>query len=625
MAARLFKDKISVKSFSVFLSLVIFYCVFVAAIFTFNVFYQEIYDTPRVFQGAVDYGGIDLNRSRRLTARTLSGEWEFFYNRWIITDGGEGENDGYLSVPGRWTGLTVGGEKLPRSGFASYRLTVKNFPAGEVVTCFADNSVVALRMFVNGKLCSVSGTVSKDGSETSSGNAERVDYCISDGGDITIVIETGYTATGGLTHAPSLSQRMTPSAYWVFIERFVVVMLGLVAGTFFAALIMTLGFMRYDRDFTLPVLIGTLCLHFFFSKDVTKAIGLYGYGAVCIPALITGILTAAVFVVHILKLSDGLNKNFLIAYAAAGGVSAIAYGALYGTVYTVIPAIIFLFVSLFPLYNLAASKKIQPKFKTVYLLIYLLTICILTFEIIDGAGLLAFGMEYIFAGLLALVIFAQSVVAFLRLYNLARKLIRMNELEREVERTKLRTLAAQIKPHFIFNSLTAIQSRYHKDLGEGDVALQNFARHLRSNIDASEGGDLIAFNAEIQNVLNYFDLENLRADGALNLLLDLNERNFSVPSLSLQPFVENAVKYADTQSVKGGHIKISSERIENAVKVEIADNGIGFDVGQPQSGVGIKNSCERFKQLLGAEVEIQSNKGKGTRVTVVIPVKEDNS
>ncbi|MDE5547477.1 MAG: histidine kinase, partial [Clostridia bacterium] len=233
--------------------------------------------------------------------------------------------------------------------------------------------------------------------------------------------------------------------------------------------------------------------------------------------------------------------------------------------------------------------------------------------------------EYIFAGLLALVIIAQSVVAFLRLYNLARKLIRMNELEREVEQTKLRTLVAQIKPHFIFNSLTAIQSRYHTDLEEGDRALQNFSRHLRSNITASDGEDLIAFDAEIQNVLNYFDLENLRADGAFNLLLDLNERDFSVPPLSLQPFVEKAVKYADTQSVKDGYIKITSERSENAVIVEITDNGTGFDIGKPQGGVGIKNSCERLERLLGAKVEIQSKRGKGTRVTVVIPVQEDKS
>ncbi|MDE5547765.1 MAG: hypothetical protein K2J30_02065, partial [Clostridia bacterium] len=384
------------KRLCVFLSFVVFYCVFIGAIFTFNAFYQEIYDTPRVSQGVVDYGEAQLNG--RLTARTLSGEWEFFYNRWIVTDGDDGGNDGYLSVPGRWTGLIVDGKKLPRSGFASYRLTVKNFPSGEVVTCFADNSVVALRMFVNGKLCSVSGTVSKDAKETSSGNAERVDYCISDGGDLTIVIETGYTTVGGLTHAPSLSQRMIPSAYWIFIERFVVVMLGLVAGTFIAALIMTLGFMRYDRDFTLPVLIGALCLHFFFSKDVTKAIGLYGYGAVWIPALITGILTAAVFAVHILKLCGALNKKILIAYAAVGALSVTAFGVLYGTVYTVIPAIIFLLASLFPLYYLTVSNKIQPKLKVVYLLIYLVTIGILTFEMIDGAGLLAFGTEYIFAG-----------------------------------------------------------------------------------------------------------------------------------------------------------------------------------------------------------------------------------
>ncbi|MDE6201668.1 MAG: histidine kinase [Clostridiales bacterium] len=597
------------------------YCIVISVFFICNAFYNEIYDTPRVKHGTADYSNTDWKN--RLTAHSIAGEWEFFYNRWIITDNDGGENDGYISIPGRWTGKTVNGKKLTRFGYASYRMTVKNVTAGQLIACFADNSVVGLRMFINGKLCAVSGVVSKDATQSASGRSTKTDYIVSGGGDITIVIETGYTSNGGLTCAPRLDYTMTSPAYWSFLERFAAVsVFGLAVGAFLMTLVMTLAFRRYDKDITLPVLIGMLCLHFFFSKDVTIGIGLYGYGAVWIPAIITGILTVAVFAVHILKLSGALDKRNILPLTAVLALSVILYGSLYGTGYTVIPALLYLLASLYPLYPLIASTKINNKFKIVYALIYLLTINTLSIEIIDGTGACAFGTEYFFALALTIVILAQCVASFLRLYNFSRKLNRMNELEHEIEQAKLRALTAQIKPHFVFNSLNAIQAQYHKNLNDGDSALQNFASHLRSTIVAGNGENLIPFDKEVQNVLNYFDLENLRADSALTLLLDLNERNFSLPELSLQPFVENAVKYADTQSVKDGCIKLSSERTEGAVIVTVADNGKGFDAAQPRSGVGISNCCERLKRLAGADVKIESQPDKGTRVTVTIPIKE---
>ncbi len=615
------KTRIPTKSLILFIAVVAVYCISIGAIFLFNAFYNEIYSTPHVKRGAADYTDTDWNN--RLTAHSLAGEWEFFYNRWIITDGDDGENDGFISIPERWTGKTVNGKKLSRFGYASYRLTVKNITAGQLITCFTDNSVISMRMFINGKLCAVSGVVSKDEATAASGRSKKLDYIVTDGGDVTIVIETGYTSSGGLTCSPYLDFTMTSSAYWTFLERFAAVcVFGFAVGAFLMTMIMTLAFRRYDKDITLPVLIGMLCLHFFFSKDITVGIGLYGYGAVWIPALITGILTVAVFALHILKLSGSLNKRNLLPLAAVLALSVIAYGVLYGTQYTVIPALIYLLTSLYPLYHLIVSPKINNKFKIVYTLIYLLTISALSIEVIDGAGACSFGTEYFFAVTLTVVIFAQCVASFLRLYNFSRKLTRMNELEHEVEQAKLRALTAQIKPHFVFNSLNAIQAQYHKNLDDGDSALQNFAAHLRSTIVAGNGENLIPFDKEVQNVLNYFDLENLRADGALTLLLDLNERSFSLPELSLQPFVENAVKYADTQSVKDGYIKLASDRTENGMVVTIADNGKGFDTEKPRNGVGIKNCCERLKRLLDADVQIESQPNKGTTVTVIIPIKE---
>ena len=114
------------------------YFVGLAVLYAVNTHFSALTDAPAVKQGTTDYK--DIDRNGRRTAITLSGEWEFFYNRHIITDGDGGAPDGYLSVPSKWTGKIFNGKKAARSGYASYRLTVKNIKAGEVVTCFSDNS-----------------------------------------------------------------------------------------------------------------------------------------------------------------------------------------------------------------------------------------------------------------------------------------------------------------------------------------------------------------------------------------------------------------------------------------------------------------------------------------------------
>lgn len=621
---RLARQNRTIKTVAVFAAAVVFYCCGLAALFAVSEHFPSLIGVPPIEQGIADY--TDVDRDGRLTAITLSGEWEFFYNRHIVTDGDEAPPDGYLSLPSKWTGKSVRENKLPKSGYASYRLTVKNIKKGEAVTCFADNSAVALRIFVNGKLCSKSGTVGKTADTSVSGQAKRLDFCTADGGDVTIVVETGYTRSGGLSHAPCLSGAMTPGPYWIFLERAVTVALGLILGLFLTSVAVSLAFRKYDRDGTAPVLIGMLCLHFLFSKDVTKALGLYGYGAVWLPALLTGALTVVVYALRLLRGCGKVKSPFVVVLGAIQIASGIAYATLYGTALSIAPVLVFLFSSLAVLYPLLNSKLKAP-LKAVYALVYFMTVCILTMEAVDGAGLLAFGTEYIFTLLLLIPIAAQVILTILQLNEKRNKLLRIKVLEAELEATRQKALLLQIKPHFVFNSLTAIRAQYRKDRDAGDAALESFAHYLRASIDAAGDKETIPFCDEVQNILRYFELQNLRADGALTLLLDIDETEFEVPALSLQPFVENAVKYAGTEKLEDGSITLSSARTEKGITVKITDNGLGFDPSSPRSGVGIRNATERLLRVSNAAVEINSEKGLGTEITVLFPApdKGDNT
>lgn len=181
---------------------------------------------------------------------------------------------------------------------------------------------------------------------------------------------------------------------------------------------------------------------------------------------------------------------------------------------------------------------------------------------------------------------------------------------------KLEALQAQIKPHFVFNVLTSIKNLYRLDAESGDNAMDLFSRHLRARVVAANS-DLIPFEKELDNVQIYIELESMRRGKDLNVVFDIEYSDFLIPALSLQPFIENAIKYGRTDEKPDGYIRISSHSVEGGVLLEIIDNGIGFDVGAiPPSSCGIRNSVERFRLLTGLSPQIESTVGEGTSIKI---------
>ncbi len=221
------------------------------------------------------------------------------------------------------------------------------------------------------------------------------------------------------------------------------------------------------------------------------------------------------------------------------------------------------------------------------------------------------------------------VIAFLLIYvafamRTDRAALRASEYKLQYERIKARALREQIKPHFVFNTLAAIQSLYRTSLDEGDRATTLLSQHLRTNIEASDI-DLIPFEKELDNIEVYIDLENMRLSKKINVIFDIDCSDFEVPVLSLQPYIENAIKYSRVNEKEDGYIRITSRRTKEGVLVEVADNGVGFDTRSiPASSCGIRNSSERLSMLVHTTPEIVSEKGVGTTVRIFLKEKEGN-
>lgn len=198
------------------------------------------------------------------------------------------------------------------------------------------------------------------------------------------------------------------------------------------------------------------------------------------------------------------------------------------------------------------------------------------------------------------------------------KAVKSNEYKHQAELFETKALSGQIKPHFIFNSLEAVRALYHKDTASGDAAVNLLSEFLRGSINAFDS-ELIPFETEIDNVFSYTEFENLKRQKKVEVIFNIDFTEFSVPPFSVQPFVENAMKYSGVDEIENGSIIITSYKSGDCAVVEITDNGKGFDLSKvSESSHGIKNASGRFVLTLGTVPEIKSVIGGGTQVKIVI-------
>lgn len=233
----------------------------------------------------------------------------------------------------------------------------------------------------------------------------------------------------------------------------------------------------------------------------------------------------------------------------------------------------------------------------------------------NGATVAVPGLTLAYATL-TVAMFGSVYLAFCIRTDL--KAVRSSQYKHQAELFETKALSGQIKPHFIFNSLEAVRSLYHKDIASGDVALNLLSNFLRGSIDSFDS-ELVPFETEIDNIFSYTEFENLKRENKIEVIFDIDFTEFCVPPFSLQPFVENALKYSGVGEKENGKIIISSYRKGETAVVEISDNGKGFDVAKvPNTSHGIRNACGRFALALNTVPTIESVEGKGTHIKIVI-------
>ncbi len=202
---------------------------------------------------------------------------------------------------------------------------------------------------------------------------------------------------------------------------------------------------------------------------------------------------------------------------------------------------------------------------------------------------------------------------------------RAHQLENELAQEQISIMLSQIQPHFLFNTLAAIKGLCRSDALLAENALVEFSNYLRGNLDSLRVKKPIPFEKEMDHVRIYLSLEQKRFKERLQVEFDIQTKDFLIPCLTLQPIVENAVRYGVTKRDMGGTVTIRTEESDSEFIIFVIDDGVGFNIDKPKqdgrSHIGIENVQKRLS-LCEGKLDINSIVGVGTTARIIIPKGE---
>ena len=229
-------------------------------------------------------------------------------------------------------------------------------------------------------------------------------------------------------------------------------------------------------------------------------------------------------------------------------------------------------------------------------------------------------------------IYAGTVMAVaiaLKVLNNVRIEMKLEQQERLLLQARMEALQSQINPHFLFNTLNSIASlvRAKPDAArEMIVKLGNILRRL-----LRKGDSFVPLREEFEFLDDYLDIEVARfGRDKLKVVKELEQTSLDhmVPSMILQPLVENAFKHGLSSKVEGGSIYLRSRCAEHRLVLEVEDDGVGMPADGTRApsgtGIGMENVTERLQVVYGdaAEIEVESQPNRGTLIRLVLPLLE---
>lgn len=235
-------------------------------------------------------------------------------------------------------------------------------------------------------------------------------------------------------------------------------------------------------------------------------------------------------------------------------------------------------------------------------------------------------------GLLSYLVLYASILAIHYVLEsrerLARQQTETARLNEQLSKAQLNALRRQIEPHFLFNTLNGIAGLVREGKNEAAVsmiaALSDFLRRVVQDSSRQE----VPLEEEMEFVLRYLDIQKMRLAERLHLSVNVPKELFParVPSLILQPMVENAIQHGIAKRVQGGSIRITASRSNGMLTLNVYNDGpkMAPEGERTHSGIGISNVRDRLQALYGDafELSMRNQDSGGVEVSVSVPFRE---
>ncbi len=588
---------------------------------------------PESRTGILDLSGIIMNDKSLVR---LDGEWEFY---WLELFESEDFNNTELeepliaNVPGIWNSLSLAGDSLPGKGYGTYRLRVKNANFEEnLAGIYISSTASSFKLIVNGEKVTSRGQVGSTAETTVSCHQGSTAYFPISGEEFEIIIQVanfsyprgGFWKNAYLGTAPAVNGFASNLSFRQFF----------LSGALFMITIFALTIYLYHRKTLASFYLALSCISLIILYDSLHQMMIYN------------ILPDITFetVVRVWFISTVWAPYFMLRFINAlfptrcAGISNKFVGII-----TLVFTIFYLF---FPI-RLVGLDIYFGNFIPVLIGFYTIYISAIAFRkglrgsVLYLSGLLV-GYLTITHDILHLNYIINSPfnetlyygVFFFTFSLAAAQGLQFIDTAEKAAKAELRFLQSQIRPHFIHNALNAIISISRKAPDRARGLLIDFSNYLRSNFDLKDLVQKVPIEQEIDLVKSYVALEKARFGEKLRVNYYLADISFMVPPLILQPLVENSIIHGLRCKEEGGTINISIRKARHLVYLTVEDDGVGMvqekikvvkNLGHKglSSGLGLGNIEERLLNTYGRGLDINSNPGYGTTITITIPLEGD--
>ncbi len=577
----------------------------------------------------------------------LSGDWQFYWDK-LLYDGdfiGNEETAVGASIPGVWNNIEIGGKKLPGFGFGTYRMTVSGLTPGQKYALYIPLLSVSYDVYADDELIAKNGTVADSADGFKPSFLPQTGYFTARSSEADIIVHSSnfIYARNGMWHAiyfgaPGQIESLNRAV--IYKDLFMI-------GAFvtLAVYYVAIYVLRKDRQSLLFVLLcvgATMRMVANGDRAVTRLFEGFPFELI-VKFDYLAILLFYPIMLFLMKrrFPDEISRRLTLIFFGLGtafSLFVIAAPVSLFTQFVIVFEIHLLLTILYTLFALGRAvlrsrKNALPMFFSVLLLL-ILTV----FDALYQNGMLENPIGEISAfGFFSLLLMESFAIArdnadsYRHSISLSMQLLENDKLKDRIHQTEMAFLQSQIKPHFLFNSLSAIDETFKINPEEASRLINSLAQYLRRSFDFENLESCVPIERELALVKYYVDLELARFDNlSVQSRIDYN-LSFQLPPLTIQPLIENAIRHGVRKKAGSGEVVLWIRQDGDDIAVSVSDNGAGIVPEKLSSlldntgkSVGMTNIHHRLLHLYGSGLSVESSADVGTTVSFKIPKGNDD-